>query len=206
MTVQHTAGPRRIDPARCSSPQPARSPTAAAAGILGVAGVPRRVHLRAKALRCYNCVSRGRSEPSNGQRATRADPDKASSVGPGALETRAEPARYAVLPAVQTRHAMVRRSQTCLASAPVALLSRGAYQELGRRQGGKPKRTPFGALFGSRRQDRNESSQPCSGHPMVRELAGGASRTHGDVPEPSAGPFEKVENLNLNLKSNGYTY
>ena len=129
-----------LQPSTC--PLTDRSGTA---GILGVAGVPPRVHLREKALRCYNCGSRGRSEPSNGQRATRADPDKASSVGPGALETGAEPARYAVLPAVQTRRAMVRRSQTCLASAPGALLSRGAYQELGRRLGGKPKRTPFGA-------------------------------------------------------------
>ena len=30
VTVPHTAGARMIDPARCSSPQPARSPTAAA--------------------------------------------------------------------------------------------------------------------------------------------------------------------------------
>ena len=148
MTVPHTAGARRIDPARCSSPEPARSPTAAAAGILGVAGVPPRVHLRGKALRCYNGVSRGRSEPRNGQRATRADPGQASSVGPDVLETRAEPARYAVLPAVQTRHAIVRRAQTCLVSAPVALLSRGAYQELGRARAESWKLTPLGACRG----------------------------------------------------------
>ena len=139
VTVPHTAGARRIDPARCSSPQPARSPTAAAAGILGVAGFPPRVHLRGKALRCYNGVSRGRSEPSNGQRATRADPGQASSVGPDGFETRAEPARYAVLPAVQTRRAIVRRAQTCLVSAPVSLVSRGAYHELGRRQACPPR-------------------------------------------------------------------
>ena len=56
------------------------------------------------------------------------------------------------------------------------------------------------------------TSQPCAEIVFAQKahaFARGASRTHGDVPEPSAGPFEKVENLNLNLnlksRSNGYT-